>query len=246
MKITFLGTSHGVPAADRYCSCTMLEVNGAHYFIDAGAPLIDLLLRRHVDLDSVKAIFTTHFHSDHVDGLISFAGLCSWYFKTTSPRIDVTEQKGIDVMKALLEAAIGSFDGERVRFEMMTPDAVYEDENIRVTPFPTQHLAGAGRPAYSYLVEAEGKKVFFSGDLSGHLEKKDFPAYVLNNEVDLMVCEMAHFTVDEVMPYLEKCRANQVLFNHVFPLDKLAQIDALDGRFGYPIHTVNDNDEIEL
>ena len=39
MKITFLGTSHGVPAADRYCSCTMLEVNGAHYFIDAGAPL---------------------------------------------------------------------------------------------------------------------------------------------------------------------------------------------------------------
>ena len=102
MKITFLGTSHGVPAADRYCSCTMLEVNGAHYFIDAGAPLIDLLLRRHVDLDSVRTIFTTHFHSDHVDGLVSFAGLCSWSFKTTSPRIYVTEQKGMDAMKALL------------------------------------------------------------------------------------------------------------------------------------------------
>ena len=187
MKITFLGTSHGVPAADRYCSCTMLEVNGAHYFIDAGAPLIDLLLRRHVDLNSVKTIFTTHFHSDHVDGLVSFAGLCSWYFKTTTPRIYVTEQKGMAAMKALLEAAIGSFDGERVRFEMMTPDTVYEDENIRVTPFPTQHLASAGRPAYSYLVEAEGKKVFFSGDLSVHLEKKDFPAYVLDNEVDLMI-----------------------------------------------------------
>ena len=137
---------------------------------------------------------------------------------------------------------------ENVYLTITTPrlKIVYEDENIRVTPFPTQHLASAGRPAYSYLVEAEGKKVFFSGDLSGHLERQDFPAYVLNNEVDLMVCEMAHFTVDEVMPYLEKCRANQVLFNHVFPLDKLAQIDALDGRLGYPIHTVNDNDEIEL
>ena len=102
MKITFLGTSHGVPAADRYCSCTMLEVNGAHYFIDAGAPLIDLLLRRHVDLNSVKTIFTTHFHSDHVDGLVSFAGLCSWYFKTTSPRIYVTEQKGMDALARII------------------------------------------------------------------------------------------------------------------------------------------------
>ena len=53
MKITFLGTSHGVPAADRYCSSTMLEINGARYFIDAGAPLIDILLRRGVDLNKV-------------------------------------------------------------------------------------------------------------------------------------------------------------------------------------------------
>ena len=36
MKITFLDTCHGVPAADRYCSCTMLEAGGSLYFIDAG------------------------------------------------------------------------------------------------------------------------------------------------------------------------------------------------------------------
>ena len=29
MKITFLGSSHGVPSAERYCSCTMIEVNGS-------------------------------------------------------------------------------------------------------------------------------------------------------------------------------------------------------------------------
>ena len=62
MKITFLGTSHGVPAADRYCSSTMIDVNGCLYFIDAGAPLIDLLLRRGADLNQVKAVFTTHLH----------------------------------------------------------------------------------------------------------------------------------------------------------------------------------------
>ena len=46
MKITFLGTSHGVPAADRYCSSAMIEVNGSVYLIDAGAPVIDLLIRQ--------------------------------------------------------------------------------------------------------------------------------------------------------------------------------------------------------
>lgn len=246
MKITFLGTSHGVPAADRYCSCTMIETGGVHYFIDAGAPLIDLLLRRHVDLNSVRAVFTTHFHSDHVDGLLSLAGLFSWYYKTTSADIYLTEQAGIEAFETLLKTAIGDFDAERVRFKLMTPDTVYEDENIRVTPFPTQHLTHANRPAYSYLVEAEGRKVLFSGDLSYRMQAQDFPAYVLENDVDLLVCEMAHFGVEHIEEYLKRCRAGQVLFNHVFPLDKLAQIEALDGRYGYPIHTVNDGDEIEL
>ena len=75
MKITFLGTSHGVPAADRYCACTMLEVNGATYFIDAGAPLIDILLRRGTDLNTIRALFTTHLHGDHVNGVLAFADL---------------------------------------------------------------------------------------------------------------------------------------------------------------------------
>ena len=40
MKITFLGTSHGVPAADRYCYCVMIESGKSVYFIDGGAPMI--------------------------------------------------------------------------------------------------------------------------------------------------------------------------------------------------------------
>ncbi len=246
MKITFLGTSHGVPAADRFCSCAMLEVNGAVYFIDAGAPLIDLLLRRGVDLNAVRAIFTTHLHSDHTDGVLPLAGLFSWYFKTTSIDIYLTEPHGIEAFTDVLKTCISSLDEARGRFKLMTPDTVYEDENIRLTPFPTQHLAGQNRPAYSYLVEAEGKKALFSGDLSQFLSRGDFPSYALENDVDLMVCEMAHFGVEHVTPYLERCRAKTLLFNHVFPLRKLAEINALNGRFGYPIRTVDDGEERTL
>lgn len=246
MKITFLGTSHGVPAADRYCSCTMLEVNGNRYFIDAGAPLIDLLLDRGVDMNSVKAIFTTHMHSDHVDGVLPLTSLFTWYYQTTSIDVYLTEERGLKLFPDMLEALNNGLDSERVRFRLMDEHTTYEDENIRVTPIPTRHLAGQGRPAYSYLVEAEGKKVLFSGDLSQGLGEKDFPAYVLENEVDLMVCEMAHFGVADVQPYLERCKAKELLFNHVYPLNKLDEINALNGRYGYPIRTVNDGDETTL
>ena len=57
MKITFLGTSHGAPCAERHCSCTMVEVNGALYFIDAGAPLTDVVLRAEKHPDQMRAIF---------------------------------------------------------------------------------------------------------------------------------------------------------------------------------------------
>ena len=246
MKLTFLGTSHGVPSDQRYCSCTMVETGGAIYFIDAGAPLIDILLRRGTDLNAIRAIFTTHIHSDHTDGILSFAGLASWYFRTMSVDIYLTEQRGVDAYRNLLDATIGNLDESRVRFRLMERDTVYEDEHIRLTPMPTQHLAGRNAPAYSYLLEAEGKKALFSGDLSVHLDKRDFPAYALENEPDLMVCEMAHFSVEEAEPYLARCRAKEMLFNHVFPLDKLERINALNGRFGYPIRTLADGDEVVL
>ncbi len=245
MKITFLGTSHGVPAADRYCSSTMLEVNGSIYLIDAGAPVIDLLIRKGVDPASVKAVFTTHMHGDHAFGVIQLASLCSWFFKKTDLDIHLTEQRGIDAVNELITAFDGALE-ERVRLKLMTADTVWQDENIRVTPLPTRHLEHEGRPAYSLLIEAEGRKVFFSGDLSFSLAKEDFPAYTLENEVDLMILEMAHFNVEHAAPYLEKCRAKQLLVNHVSPVSKMPGINALNGKYGYPIRTVDDGEEIEL
>lgn len=243
MKLTFLGTSHGVPSGERFCSCTMIEAGGARYFIDCGAPLIDLLLRRGIDLTSLRAVFTTHLHGDHVNGILHFADLLNWYFTRARVQIYLTEPAGIELFTRLIEAVEGAaLDRERIDFRLMTPQTIYDDGVIRLTPLPNGHLAGAGRPSYSYLLEAEGKRVIFTGDMSPHLTRGDFPTL----PTDLIISEMAHFGVDEVLPFLERCQAREVAFNHVFPLDKLAQIEALNGRFGYPIRTLADGDEIVL
>lgn len=75
MKITFLGTSHGVPEVNRFCTSVLLESGGKHYLIDAGAPISDLLIRNKVAFKDISAIFITHLHGDHVDGLVQFADL---------------------------------------------------------------------------------------------------------------------------------------------------------------------------
>ena len=247
MKITFLGTSHGVPAADRYCACTMIEAGGAVYFIDAGAPLMDILLRRGVDLEKIRAVFTTHLHGDHVNGILAFADLINWYFRTVRTQIYLTEEAGISAFKQLIRATEGkALDEERVAFRLAQPGLVYADENIRVTALPTRHMAGENRPSYAYLVEAEGKKALFTGDLSHHLALEDFPDYALKQHVDLLVMEMAHFGVEQAVPYLARCQTGRLEVQHVYPLEKLEAIRALDGVYGYPVHTPADGDSIEL
>lgn len=248
MKITFLGTSHGVPAADRYCSCTMLETNGYLYFIDAGAPLIDLIIRHGKHPNDVRAVFTTHAHGDHIIGLTSFVDLCNWYYKESHPIIYMTEKEHGDTIAKLatiMEHRM-PYASDRIDMRVANEGLIYTDENVKVTYFRTKHIEP--RSSYSILVEAEDKKVLFTGDMSQWLAKEDFPKYALENETDLLVCEMAHFTPEQVTPYIERLKTGHLCFNHVYPLDKFNAIKAMNesGKYAFPITIAHDNDEIIL
>ena len=81
MKITFLGTGHGVPTAERACSSIMIEIGDAIYLFDAGCPVTDRLLALGHEITEVKAVFNTHTHSDHVAGIYHLADLCNWRYR---------------------------------------------------------------------------------------------------------------------------------------------------------------------
>ena len=87
MKITFIGSSHGVPEPNRKCTSIMIEAGENVYFIDMGTPAIDALRTRGISIDRVKGIFITHMHGDHTNGLIPFIDLITWYFKTPDPAV---------------------------------------------------------------------------------------------------------------------------------------------------------------
>lgn len=244
MKITFLGTSHGVPAADRYCSCMMIESGHSIYLIDAGAPVIDLFLRNGKSVSDLRAVFTTHVHTDHTNGIFPLVNLMNWWYKDSEADFYMTEQPLIDAWKNLNLALGSALSEERIRFHVVEELDVYEDENIKVQYIPTQHMAP--RPSYAILVTEGDRRVLFSGDFSNRLKKQDVPAILAEEPFDAFVCEMAHFGVEDLKPYLEICKAKCVYFTHVYPLTKYEEIEAMKPSYPFSIVSPSDGDSFTV
>ena len=246
MKITFLGTSHGVPMNNRFCSSTMLEVNGSVYIIDGGAPVADQLSRHGVEPKRVKAIFTTHMHADHTLGLLNFLDLCSWYYKDSSFDCYLTEEDGVKAFTDVIMVVSKKFDTERVRLRSYTAGRFYEDENISVTAYPTLHFHNGLYPSYSLVIDTKsGERVIFTGDLHW-ADAKDFPTVAKTEPSDAIVCEMAHFSHKTILPILNECPTKRVFVNHIF-FDYEENLAAVkEAKLNMPILAVEDNDSFDI
>lgn len=211
MKITFLGTSHGVPEPNRKCSSTLIETGGNHYLIDMGTQAIEQLITMGIDLNTVKAVFITHMHGDHTNGLISFIDLCNWYFKTADPYVYLPGDP--ETAKAALAGWL-QCNGNTLRpfqFLPVKEGLIFDDGTLRITAFQTKHTACS----FAFLAEAKGKRVLFSGDLCHKGPQEDFPVSVLDAPLDLAVCECAHFNADKYLPVFEgKTGLKRLCFTH--------------------------------
>ena len=242
MKIVFVGTSHGVPAADRFCSCYIIEVNGKIYMVDAGAPAAEMILRYGGNMNDFRALFTTHVHGDHTAGMVQLISLMNWYYKESSGRFFITRQNHIDATLRWLETSeSGAFAYDRLHLEVPKAGVVYEDENIKAEYIPNEYMPDS----YSVLITAGEKRVLFGGDFSHCLKKDDIPK-VVNEEIDGFVCEMAHFGMADLSPYLDNIGAKRVIFTHVFPLNKYDDIEAIKGKYGFDVLTPCDGDILEI
>lgn len=243
MRIVFFGSSHGVPEANRRCSCTMIEVGENRYFIDMGTAAIEQLRTRSIPVESVKAITVTHMHGDHTDGLVSFVDLCNWYFKKANPIFVLPEP--IDRTKNALSAWLECL-GQTMRdfdFRPVQEGVCYQDEVIKITAFKTQHTD----MSFAFLVEAENKRVLFSGDLSMRGPTADFPVSVFEKPVDLAVCECAHFSAKAYLPIFKDCENLKALcFNHYGDCFMGSIFEVRKALDNIPVYIAEDGTEFNL
>lgn len=210
MRIVFLGTSHGYPEPNRKCSSAMIEIGESCYIIDMGCDAINELINRGIKPDSVKGIFITHMHGDHTNGLVSYLELACWMYKTADPEIFIPGS--CEDVRACLNTWF-KLNGSPIRdfrFNEVKEGIIFDDGVLKVTAFRTKHYA----ISYAYLIEAEGKYILFSGDLSKN-PSDDFPHSALELPLELAVLEAAHFSAKEYINILNgKGSVKRVCFNH--------------------------------
>ena len=243
MRVIFLGTSHGYPEGNRRCSSTLIEVNGSRYFIDMGADVSCDIINRGIPSESVKAVFITHMHGDHTNGLIHFLDLATWAapFKNADPEIFIPGS--CDDVSACLKNwfALNGSPMRDFRFKEVQEGVIFDDGVLKVTAVRTKHCA----ISYSYIVEAEGKSVLFSGDLSKH-PANDFPYAALDMPLEFAVLEVAHFPATEYIPILNgRNNPKKVYFNH-YSRRNIESIGTAIKELDMPVHLATDGLEVTV
>jgi metal-dependent hydrolase (beta-lactamase superfamily II) len=226
----------------------MIQTNGSAYIIDAGAPITDTVLRAGEIFDNVRGIFTTHCHGDHIDGIFHFIDLSMWYWKNTNYDVYLTSEAVIDAIHAVIRAVSpgAKFPEERLRLHLATAETKFEDDNIKLSYIPTKHINENNLSA-AMDIEIEGKHILFTGDMSRKLAKDDFPKVAFEREYDLIVCELAHFGIPEVIPYLDRVKTKRFAFTHASErkFGDIADL-AASGKYQFEILHPKDGDVLEI
>ena len=215
MRITFFGSSSGSPGANMKCSCTLVEIGTKKYIIDIGTLLIEQLANRNINIAEINALFVTHMHRDHTDGLPSYyERLHSHYAKEADPDLFLPPdmERTVQVLEAWRNCNGGISEPRPLKFHEVQPGEIFDDGVLKVTAYPTRHSDVT--PTFSYLLEAESKRVFFSGDFNREPEK-EFHYEILEDQLDLAVCELGHFPADRYGIIFEKHPPKKLCINHI-------------------------------
>jgi ribonuclease Z len=157
LRITFLGTSAGVPTRARNVSCVALRPpqRAEVWLFDCGEGTQHQLLRSELNISQVTRIFITHMHGDHMLGLMGLLATCGM----------TAHARGIDVYGPRPLADYVREVSRRTQFQTnyplgvheVTEGSVFEDEEHAVTCAPLKHRL----PAFGYRVQEKDRTGHF-------------------------------------------------------------------------------------
>ena len=242
MKIHFIGTSHGAAEKGRRCTSTLLETNDCLYAIDCGTAIGEYLKNVDLSINNFKALFVTHMHADHCGALSNLVKLFTVYNRDKNRCVALPEESAVEAYLGWHKALhMPNIEGH-MHFIKSTEGLFFEDENIKVSGIKTDHIHGFD--TYSYIIEVEGKRVLFTGDLSA--DAHDFPEIAHSEHFDAVISELTHFGGNSKMAeVLMKTKTDHMIFNHIYPgNDKW--IEGYRNEFSCPMTIAKDNDIIEI
>ena len=241
MKLTVAGAGHGVPECKRFCTSLFLQVGENTYIFDAGAPISALLERMEVPHNTVKGVFITHAHTDHMNGLPAFCSELMWWigYVDCDPLFHYPEQKCIDAVDHWINTLLGFKRRKGLKSTVYGEGLIFDDGCVKVSALRNKH----SEVSYSFKVEAEGKILFLSGDLGYGFH--DYPLLLGDTEYDLVVCEGAHHDPGTANEIIAQTKTKRMIINHINP-EREPFLRKLETDAPFPCVLAEDGYEIEI
>jgi Cft2 family RNA processing exonuclease len=221
-SVTCLGVGDGWPCADRNHASFLYRFGRTTLLVDCGEPVDGRLKAAGLRSDSIDGIFISHLHSDHIGGLF----MLMQGFWVEGRRKDLVMYLPGGAIKPVREMfkAVLIFDellNFRLRWLPLKAPRTVTLRDVRVTPFPTSHLDGlrakfqkkyrSDFSANCFLFQYGGLRIGHSADLGRPADLEP----LLKKPLDLLVCELSHFSPEELFFYLRGRRLKRVVFVHL-------------------------------
>ncbi|MBS3928219.1 MAG: MBL fold metallo-hydrolase [Sphingomonadales bacterium] len=184
LHVYVCGSGSPMPDADRAGPCLAVLAGGQAFIFDSGSGSIRKLGRMGFPMGKLQALFLTHLHSDHIDGL-GEALLQGWIAGGRSAQLPVYGPEGTDKVVAGFNAAYATdstyrvaHHGEKIAnpagfgglariIKLNDPltdqdGIVYSGGGVTIRVFEVDH--NPIKPAFGYRIDYKGRSVTISGD----------------------------------------------------------------------------------
>lgn len=184
LHAVFCGTGSPLPDRQRAGPCFAVIAGERVFLFDAGEGAAETLALMGISLGDVEAVYLTHLHSDHFDGLAAVS-LQHWAMATATEPLTVVGPVGVSRVAAGLNEAYAIDAGYRRQhhgpaimpptggglfaedFAVPTEDGqtivLRDDDELRILAFRVDH---APTDAVGYRIEYAGRSIVVSGDTS--------------------------------------------------------------------------------
>ncbi len=241
MKVTTLGAAKEVGR-----SAFLINSNNTNILLDYG-----VLLKRepvfpiHVKPKEIDAVVITHAHLDH-------SGFVPFLFLNTDSKVKALATLPTFELSQLLIQDMIKISGFYLPFEY--PDLMnmlnhsinldyrskFGIRDVNITLFESGHVLGGS----TVIVEAEGKRIFYTGDINTRGSKVLRPADLDVGEIDLLIIESTYSQAEQVprdqsekelvKHALEVVERKGILFIPAFSVERAQEIACVLKAYDFP------------